>query len=61
MLEKNKIHTGDCIELLNDFPINSIACCITDPPYNYEFIGHKWDDEEVKRRTERIKDSSTMV
>ncbi len=60
-LEKNKIYNGDCIELLQQFPMDSIACVITDPPYNYEFIGHKWDDDEVKRRTERVKDSKTMV
>jgi site-specific DNA-methyltransferase (adenine-specific) len=57
----NNIHNGDCIEVMSKFPENSIACCITDPPYNYEFIGHKWDDKEAKRRTERIKESSTMV
>ena len=61
MLEKNKIYSGDCIQIMNSFPKESIACCITDPPYNYEFIGHNWDDSEVKRRTERVKDSKTMV
>ena len=60
-LEKNKVYHGDCIEILKQLPSDSIGCVITDPPYNYEFIGHKWDDEEVKRRTERIKDSKTMV
>jgi len=60
-LKRNKIYTGDCMEIMQTFPENSIACCITDPPYNYEFIGHKWNDAEVKRRTERIKDSKTMV
>ncbi len=59
--ELNKVYTGDCIEVMATFPKNSIACCITDPPYNYEFIGHKWSDEEVKRRTGRVKDSKTMV
>lgn len=59
--EINKVYHGDCKDVLAQFPENSIACCITDPPYNYEFIGHKWDDDEVKRRTERIKDSTTMV
>ena len=59
--EINKIYNGDCIEVMKKFPENSIACCITDPPYNYEFIDHKWNDSEVKRRTERVKDSSTMV
>ncbi|MFN0201254.1 MAG: DNA-methyltransferase [Bacteroidia bacterium] len=60
-LETNKIYQGDCIEVLQTFPTNSIACCITDPPYNYEFIGHKWDDKEVKRRIERVQNSKTMV
>ena len=35
--------------------------CITDPPYNYEFIGHKWDDSEIQRRKDRIKESKTLV
>jgi len=60
-IKTNNIYQGNCIEVLKGFPEGSIACCITDPPYNYEFIGHKWDDSEVKRRTERIKDSKTMV
>lgn len=58
---KNTVLNGDCIDVLNQLPPNSISCCITDPPYNYEFIGHKWNDEELKRRTDRIKDSKTMV
>ena len=42
---------------------NSIAGCITDPPYNYEFIGRNWDDEEIERRIKRSqeKESSTLV
>ena len=60
-LNVNKVYFGDCIEVMASYPEDSIACCITDPPYNYEFIGHKWSDSEVKRRTERVKDSKTMV
>ncbi len=60
-IKANNIYHGDCMEVLKGFPEGSIACCITDPPYNYEFIGHKWDDSEVKRRTGRVKDSKTMV
>ena len=59
--ELNKVYSGDCIDVMKKFPEESIACCITDPPYNYEFIGHKWSDSEVKRRTERVQDSKTMV
>lgn len=57
----NKILTGDCIEEMKKIPDNYIAACITDPPYNYEFIGHKWDAEEIKRRVERVQSSSTLV
>jgi len=57
----NKIVCGDCVEELKVLQSNSIDCCITDPPYNYEFIGHKWDDNEIVRRTERIKNSNTLV
>ena len=62
MLVKNQIFTGDCREVLRRFPENSISACITDPPYNYEFIGHKWDAAEVERRLRRVKnDSKTLV
>jgi site-specific DNA-methyltransferase (adenine-specific) len=57
----DQILTGDCREILRKFPENCIAACITDPPYNYEFIGHKWDAVEVERRLERIKNSKTIV
>lgn len=57
----NKVLTGDCIEEMKKIPDNYIAACITDPPYNYEFIGHKWDAEEIKRRVERVQSSNTLV
>lgn len=58
---RNKILNGDCIEIMKQLPENSIAGCITDPPYNYEFIGRNWDTEEIKRRTERVQNSKTLV
>lgn len=60
-VESNKIICSDCISGLKSLPENSIDGCITDPPYNYEFIGHKWDNEEIKRRTERVKNSKTLI
>ena len=57
----NKIMQGDCVEKMKEIPSNSIAVCITDPPYNYEFIGRKWDEDEIKRRIERIKESSSTL
>lgn len=58
---KNKIINGDCIEELKKIDSCCISACITDPPYNYEFIGHKWDTEETNRRISRVKDSKTLV
>lgn len=58
---KNKVLSGDCRDVLKTLPENSISACITDPPYNYEFIGHKWDDTEIQRRKDRVKDSKTLV
>ena len=59
----NEILIGDCREVMKSLPENYISACITDPPYNYEFIGHKWDDSEIQRRMERInnKESKTLV
>jgi len=34
MLEINKIHQGDCLELLKQIPDGSIDLVITSPPYN---------------------------
>jgi len=58
---KNKIICGDAMLELKKLANDSIDCCITDPPYNYEFIGHKWDAEEIKRRTDRVKNSNTLI
>lgn len=57
----NKIFNGDCREVMKELPDNYVSACITDPPYNYEFIGHKWDDSEIQRRKERVKGSKTLV
>ena len=56
-----KLVNGDCIDEMKKIPSNSISGCITDPPYNYEFIGRKWNVDEIKRRTERIKNSKTLI
>ena len=57
----NRILNGDCREKLKELPDNYISACITDPPYNYEFIGHKWDETEIQRRKDRVQDSKTLV
>lgn len=59
----NKLILGDCREAMLALPDNLISACITDPPYNYEFVGHKWDDGEIQRRKERVasSESKTLV
>jgi site-specific DNA-methyltransferase (adenine-specific) len=56
-----KLYQGDCRKILKTIANNSIACVVTDPPYNYEFIGRTWDHEEIQRRISRVKESSTLV
>jgi site-specific DNA-methyltransferase (adenine-specific) len=60
-MQTNTVVQGDCADILKALPDASIAACITDPPYNYEFIGRKWDHKEIQRRLSRIQDSSTLV
>lgn len=39
----NKIIYGDCLEVMKDFPDNSVDSVVTDPPYGISFMGKKWD------------------
>lgn len=56
----NKIHTGDCLDLLRQMDTNSIDCCITSPPYynlrDYSHDGQigleKTPDEYIKKLVE---------
>lgn len=57
----NTVVQGDCIEVMQQLPENCTAACITDPPYNYEFIGRKWNHDEITRRVTRVKQSKTLV
>jgi len=58
---KNQIFIGDCREVMRGLPENSVSACVTDPPYNYEFIGHKWNAGEIERRVSRVQESKTLV
>ena len=42
-----KLYCGDCLEILQDIPENSIDSIITDPPYELGFMGKKWDSSGV--------------
>tara|TARA_R110000868_G_scaffold409574_1_gene695345 strand:+ start:489 stop:1469 length:981 start_codon:yes stop_codon:yes gene_type:complete len=37
------IHTGDCREVLRDYPANHFDSIVSDPPYGLSFMGKGWD------------------
>ncbi len=61
MIIVNSILCGDCFNIMRQMDTNSIACCITDPPYNYEFIGRSWNEVEINRRLDNVKNSSSTL
>jgi len=38
-----RIYQGDCLEVMKEFPPESIDLLLTDPPYGYSFLGKDWD------------------
>jgi len=52
MLELNKIHQGDCIELMKQIDSDSIDAIVSDPPYGLEFMGKDWDAHESPKHFE---------
>jgi len=42
-MKTNVVHQGDCLEVMADFPDNSIDTVITDPPYGLKFMSKNWD------------------
>lgn len=57
-LPLNQIVYGDCIEVMETFPDNSIDCIVTDPPYGIGFMGKDWDkalpDKEAFQQMFRV-------
>ena len=39
----NKAFQGGNLDILRQFPYDSIDACVTDPPYGLKFMGQKWD------------------
>lgn len=38
-----KLSCGDCLDILDTLPDNSVDSIVTDPPYGISFMGKKWD------------------
>ena len=47
-LPTNRIVTGDCFDVLQTLPDDSVHACVTDPPYGLAFMGESWDDFEPR-------------
>ena len=62
----NKIHCGDCVELINKIPANSIGLIVTSPPYNLRNStggglkngsGGKWENARLLKGYDDHEDS----
>jgi site-specific DNA-methyltransferase (adenine-specific) len=42
-MQVNKVYQGNNIEVMKNFPDNSIDSIVTDPPYGINFMNKKWD------------------
>ncbi len=51
-LPVNEIVHGDCLEVMRDWPDNSVDAVVTDPPYELGFMGKQWDSTGVAYRVE---------
>lgn len=41
-----QIHTGNCFDVLDELPENSVHAVVADGPYGLAFMGESWDDFE---------------
>ena len=63
MLELNKIHHGDCLELMKDIPDNTIDLTVTSPPYDNlrTYNGYSFDFEGIAKELYRITKQGGVV
>ena len=64
MLEINKIHCGDCLELMKEIPNYTINLTVTSPPYDNlrDYNGYVFDFENIAKELYRVtKDGGVVV
>lgn len=63
MLELNKIHQGDCLELMKDMPDESVDLTVTSPPYDNlrDYKGYSFDFKRIANELYRITKSGAVV
>lgn len=42
-----RLHEGSCIDSLKLYPDDHFDSCVTDPPYEFGFMGKKWDSSGI--------------
>lgn len=42
-MEQNRVIQGNCLEIMDEMPENSVDCIVTDPPYGISFMNEEWD------------------
>jgi DNA modification methylase len=45
----DRIHVGDCREVMASLPAESVHAIVTDPPYGIRFMGKAWDGADIER------------
>lgn len=60
-LETNRVIEGDCFEVLDELPPESVHSVITDSPYGLAFMGRSWDDFEPKEYQEWCEEWATKA
>jgi DNA modification methylase len=61
MLEVNKIHCMDCLQGMKLIDDNSIDSIVTDPPYELNFMGKKWDSTGIAYNVELWKEALRVL
>ena len=64
MLDLNKVHHGNCIELLKSMPDKSVNLILTDPPYGIGLEYDNYDDSEenwIKLMTDFIPEAARVA
>jgi len=59
-LEINKVIQGDCIQVMKEFPNNSVDLIITDPPYG-DNVAYGWNNKKIKNNETPIINCQALV
>jgi site-specific DNA-methyltransferase (adenine-specific) len=61
VLELNKIHNGDCLELMKNIPDKSIDLIVTDPPYLMNYRSNRRVKQDKFKHIVNDKDNYSLI